>query len=131
MLKLFDSYPDNVKEKLLFLRQLILETGEENSDLAKIEETIKWGQTSYISPIGSTIRIDWIKKVPNQYAIYFNCKTKLVDTFKELYPEEFVFSGNRALIFELGDEIPVKELKHCISLALNYHKIKGLPLLGA
>jgi len=130
MLKLFDSYPDNVKEKLLFLRQLILNTAKDNYDLGKIDETIKWGQASYISPTGSTIRIDRIKKSPSQYAIYFNCKTKLVDTFKELYPDEFVFSGNRAIIFELDDQLPVKELKHCIALALNYHKVKGLPLLG-
>jgi len=131
MLKVFNSYPDDAKEKLLFLRQLILDTAKENRNIDELEETLKWGQPSYISPIGSAIRIDWIKKTPNQYAIYFNCKTKLVDTFKELYPSQFVFSGNRALIFDLDDELPLKELTHCIYLALNYHKLKKLPLLGA
>ena len=130
MSKLFDSYPENVKNKLLFLRQLILDTADMNTETIKIEETLKWGQLSFISPIGSTIRIDWIKKEPNKYAIYFNCKSKLVDTFKEVYPSQFTFSGNRAIIFDLDDELPIKELTHCISIALNYHKVKNLPLLG-
>ena len=30
----------------------------------------------------------------------------------------------------LKNKIPKTELKHCISLALKYHKVKKLPLLG-
>ena len=131
MIELFDSYPENIRESLMLLRQLILDTASKNIDQIDLEETIKWGQLSFVSPIGSTIRIDWVKKQPNKYAIYFNCKTKLVDTFKELYPSQFSFNGNRAIIFDLDEELPVRELEHCISLALNYHKLKKLTLLGA
>lgn len=66
----------------------------------------------------------------NQYAMYFHCKTKLVDTFKELYKDKFTFEGNRAIVFNINDKVSVNELKHCISLSLTYHKIKHLPLLG-
>ncbi len=41
------------------------------------------------------------------------------------------FEGNRAVLFDVDTSIPVAELKHCISLALTYHKVKHLPLLGA
>ena len=33
-------------------------------------------------------------------------------------------------MFGETDELPVNELKHCISLALTYHRVKRLPLLG-
>jgi hypothetical protein len=63
--------------------------------------------------------------------MYFHCKTKLVDTFRELYNDTFNFSGNRAIIFSKNDKIPVDELKYCIYLSLTYHRRKHLPLLGA
>jgi len=127
----FDSYPDQIRRKLLFLRQLILDTASEMSDIDEVEETLKWGEPSYIVKSGSTIRMDWKVSNPNQYAMYFHCKTKLVDTFKELYRNEFKFEGNRAIVFGVNDEIPENELKHCISLSLSYHRVKHLPLLGA
>ena len=75
--------------------------------------------------------MDWKDKTPDQYAMYFNCNTSLVDTFKEVYGDTFKFAGNRAIVFNETDELPVNELKHCISLALTYHRVKRLPLLGA
>ena len=127
----FDSYPSQIKEKLLVLRSLILETASEIEGIGNVEETLKWGEPSYISNIGSTIRIDWKESKPDQYAMYFHCKTKLVDTFKELYREELQFEGNRAIVFGVGSKIPASALKHCISLSLTYHRIKHLPMLGA
>ncbi|MFW2374586.1 MAG: DUF1801 domain-containing protein [Gammaproteobacteria bacterium] len=126
----FNHYPDDVREKLLFLRSLIIQTASEIYDLNKIEETLKWGEPSYLTKNGSTIRIDWKENSPNQYAMYFNCKTKLVDTFKERYGETFKFEGNRAIIFDVTENIPVDELKRCIELALTCHSIKHLPMLG-
>ena len=128
--KIFSSYPDKIYPKIMFLRQLILETAKENKNIGEIEETLKWGEPSYITKEGSTIRIDWKKKIPNQYAMYFNCQTKLIPTFQIKYGELFKFEGNRAIIFGVNDDIHIKELAHCITLALTYHKIKNLPLLG-
>jgi hypothetical protein len=54
-----------------------------------------------------------------------------VDTFKGVYGDVFKYEGSRAIAFEMNDTIPTKELKHCINLALRYHKLKHLPLLGA
>lgn len=126
----FDNYPDEIREKLLFLRKLVLETAEENKNIKTIEETLKWGEPSYLVKGGSTIRMDWKQSSPDQYAMYFNCKTKLVDTFRERYKDEFQYEGNRAIVFHKDDAIPVNELKHCIQLPLNYHSIKNLPMLG-
>lgn len=128
--EIFNNCPDKIREKMLHLRQLVLDTAAEMESVKKIEETLKWGEPSYLTKNGSTIRINWKKSKPDQYAMYFHCKTKLVDTFKELYKDTFKFDGNRAIVFNKNDKIPVNELKHCISLSLTYHTIKHLPMLG-
>ena len=70
---------------------------------------------------GTTVRIDAVKGDPDRYAAYFHCQTTLIDSFRELYPDEFTFEGNRALLFERGGKLPKAALKHCIGLALTYH----------
>ena len=126
----FNNYPHTIKPKIEYLRNLIIETASENNEIIEIEETLKWGEPSYLVKKGSTIRIDWKKKNPTRYAIYFKCTSKLVPTFKTVFKNKFKFEGNRAIIFDLNEEIPKKELKKCISAAFNYHKIKHLTLLG-
>lgn len=126
----FDRYPDWAREKLLVLRELIVETAKETEDISALEEALKWGEPSYLTKNGSTIRMDWKSKSPNQYALYFKCTSRLVDTFKATFQNVFEFEGKRALVFQKDDEIPVEELKHCIRAALTYHKVKHLPTLG-
>jgi len=131
VVKLIQSYPNPINKKLLDLRKLIIDVALQMDERGELQETFKWGEPSYLSPQGSTIRIDRKKSNPDQYAMYFNCRTKLVDTFKEIYADTFKFEGNRAIIFQKDDEIPLEEVKHCISLALIYHQVKNKALLGA
>ena len=128
--EVFNHYPIPIRKKLMCLRQLVLDTAAETKSITTLEETLKWGEPSYLTKGGSTIRMDWKKSKPDQYALYFNCKTTLVDTFKERYGSKFKFEGNRSIIFNINDDIPIDELKHCILLSLTYHKIKHLPMLG-
>lgn len=118
----FENYPEQIKSKLMFLRELIFETATETEGVGELEETLKWGQPSYLtkSKSGSTIRID-ATKTPGQYAMYFHCQTNLVEIFREMFPQQFRFERKRAIIFEETDKVPVNELRHCIRLALTYH----------
>ncbi len=120
----FDSYPKDTKKPLLRLRQLIFETASSTVGVGDLQETLKWGQPSYLTTkpkTGSTIRIDRVKGGEGRYAMYFHCQTNLVSTFREIYPEAFSFEGNRSIVFDAGDSLPEAELRHCISLALTYH----------
>lgn len=126
----FDRYPDWARERLLVLRELIVETAKETEDISALEETLKWGEPSYLTKNGSTIRMDWKSKSPDQYALYFKCTSRLVETFKATFQNVFEFEEKRALVFQKDDKIPVEELKHCIRAALTYHKVKHLPTLG-
>lgn len=128
--EVLNNYPEQVKERLLMLRQWILDVAHEES-LGDVEETLKWGEPSYITKTGSTLRMDWNSKNPNVISIFVNCQTKLIETFKEVYPASFIYVGNRELQISLSSEIPEAELKHCMAMILNYHKLKHLPLLGA
>jgi len=129
--EVFRFYPQRMRQKLLILRQLVLDTASETEGVGVVEETLKWGEPSYVSKVGSTVRMDWKDNYPHLYVMYFDCKTKLVDTFKEVYRDKFKFEGNRAIVFNEDDEIPIEELKHCIELSLTYHSRKHLPMLGA
>jgi hypothetical protein len=127
--RVFNGYPEEVRAKLFALRQLVVDTAEA-LDLDKLEETLKWGEPSYIAKHGSTIRIAWKSKTPEQYAMYFKCTSLLVPTFRELFGDTFTFEGNRAIVFQLEDEVPEAALKQCIAAGLRYHKVKSKPLLG-
>ena len=130
MQDVLDSYPDRAADRINELRTLILQAAEESQWVEKIEETLKWGEPSYLAKHGSTVRIGWKAKSPDQFAIYFKCTSKLVPTFREIFPNTFQFAGNRAIVFGLEDEIPKSELKQCIKAAIEYHKVKHRPLLG-
>ena len=129
----FSAYPKPIKTKLLALRRLIFDTAEATNGVGRLEETLKWGQPSYLTPetkSGSTIRIDQVKSAANQYAVYFHCQTDLVETFRELYPAELSYGGNRSILVNSENDIPETPLRHCVALALTYHLNKRKPAHG-
>ena len=108
----------------MFLRQLIFDTAAETEGVGELEETLKWGEPAYVtkeSKSGTTIRIDRKRSHGTKYAMYFHCQTNLIDTFRTVFPDKFTYEGNRAIVFDEHDEVPVKELRVCISAALTYH----------
>lgn len=127
----FAACPAPARARLLALRELIFRTAAETPGVGALEETSKWGEPAYLttaSKSGSTIRIGWKKPHARQYAIYFNCQTTLVDTFRTLFPGEFRFEGNRAIVFDVADPqaeaVPADSLALCIAAALTYHRSK-------
>ena len=81
----FNNYPESVREKMQFLRQLVIETAEETDGVEALEETLKWGEPSFVTKNGSTLRMDWKERTPGQYAMYFQCSSRLVDTFRMVF----------------------------------------------
>lgn len=118
----FLSYPEPFRTKLFHLRNIIFDVAEGITGGSPLKESLKWGEPSYQSPHGSPIRMDWKQSSPQHYALYFNCKTSLIETFKNLYGDLFVYEGTRGLLFTADAPLPEKELRHCITLALTYHK---------
>jgi Domain of unknown function (DU1801) len=120
----FAGYPPKPREKLLELRDLILATAAATPGVGALEECLKWGEPAFLTSArksGSTIRIAWKPKAPQHYAMYFNCNTGLISSFRILFPDEFRYEGNRAIIFHENDTVPVAALSICIAAALTYH----------
>jgi hypothetical protein len=126
---IFHEYPPEVQEKLLFLRQLIFDTAVATPGVGEIEETLKWGQPSYLTvkpKSGTTIRIDADSAQAGQYGIYFHCQSSMISTMRQLYPTEFEYEGNRAILFNEKDDLPLEAVRHCLALALTYHRWKNI-----
>ena len=119
----FAAYPPSARRKLLALRELILRTAAATPGVGEIEETLKWGEPAYVTKngSGSTVRIDWKKKNSDLYAMYFNCQTGLVETFRTMFPHDFRFEGNRALLFTVAHAVPTDALAVCVAASLTYH----------
>lgn len=120
----FTSYPADVRARLLQLRRLILDTAATTTGVGELEETLRWGEPSYLttrSRSGSMIRIHWKPADGAHCRMYFHCQTNLVATFRELYPTELIFEGNRGVLVPRRGSIPLDALRHCITLALTYH----------
>ena len=123
----FAAYPTAMRRKLLALRSLIFKTAAATDGVGELNETLKWGEPAYVtaqSGSGSTVRIDWKKARPAQYAMYFHCQTNLVATFRTIFPREFTYEGNRAIVFEADTKVPTDALAFCVAAALTYHRQK-------
>lgn len=124
------SYPAQAQQQLQAIRHIILAVAAEHA-LGPVEESIKWGEASFLVKGGTAIRIDWKAKDPEFVKLFFHCQTRLVETFREIYPAELRYEGNRAVLVPLTANIQYLPLAHCMLLAMQYHQLKHLPLLGA
>lgn len=125
----FSTYPDQIRPKMESLRNLIYEVAQATEDVGELEETLKWGEPSYLpsqTKSGTTIRIDWKAKKPDQIGMYVSCNTTLISTFRTLFEDDLKFEGNRAIVFPVDKPIPKKQLMICIQMALRYHLDKNI-----
>jgi hypothetical protein len=121
----YNSYPTSIKKEILELRELIFEVIEKDDEIDFYEETLKWGEPSFLTKSsGSTLRIDWKTKNPDCISLFVNCRTKIISIFKELYPNDFQYIGNREIRLSLNDTYSKNKLKKCIEVVLKYNLIK-------
>lgn len=124
-----ETFPKHLRLTFDVLQALVHRVAQD-SDVLKIHQILKWGEPSFVTKHGSTLRLDWKEKSPSTFALYFQCSSKLVDTFKLVFLDVFSFKKNRAIHLNLGDKLPIAQLSECIRVTLWYHKLKHLPLLG-
>lgn len=125
----FEKYPEAARLQLEGVRKLILLIAKENK-FGNIDESLKWNEASYRVKRGTTVRIDWKPEHPQVIKVYFHCQTHLIETFKEIYGTQFEYDGKRAIVLPLDTDLKQAPLGHCLKLAMKYHSIKHLPLLG-
>ncbi|MET4385863.1 hypothetical protein ABIB73_001608 [Bradyrhizobium sp. F1.4.3] len=119
----FDAFPAPIGKRLLQVRALIFATAAAHDEVGRLSETLKWGEPAYLtdeSGSGSTIRLGRVKDSEHP-AILFNCKTTLIDTFRDRFPDQFEYRQTRALLLNVKGALPKQPLLVCLSLALTYH----------
>lgn len=121
-------HPEPVRLQLLEVRDLVFAVAAETEGVGPLTETLKWGEPAYLtetSKSGTTIRLGVSKSAPDQCAVFVNCQTTLIDTFRTLFANDFTFEGNRALIIPATGDFPREALALCLRAALTYHRQKA------
>ncbi len=106
-------------------RRLIEQAARETEGVGPLTESIKWGEPSFTPArrdTGSSVRVQ--QRGNGDVALMFICRTGLVDDFRDIYGERLPFEGNRAIVLKSGQEFDAAAVKHCIALALTYHRRK-------
>ncbi|MEP4196625.1 MAG: DUF1801 domain-containing protein [Aliishimia sp.] len=122
----FDTFAEQDRSALLAIRRLIFETAAEVPEVGPLDETLKWGQPSYLTAktkSGSTIRIGTPKT--GGVALFTHCQTSLMSDFRDVVGDGFTFDGNRALHLDPSHLLPEDALRLLIRSALTYHLNKG------
>ena len=125
--EIYDQYAPPVRDRLLRLRRLILDTARRNSEVGDVQETLKWGQPSFLTvrpKTGTTIRIDMNGSEGSDVALFVNCQTTLVSDWRTLYPH-LSYGGNRSVHFHADEPLPEAEICQMVSMALRYHLDKA------
>jgi hypothetical protein len=121
----FAAFPEGPRERLMAVRRLIFEVAGASEGVGPLTETLKWGEPAYLteaSKAGSTIRLGVKRGEGGRCAVYFNCKTSLVGTFRTLFAGDLDFEGDRAVLFDVDGPVPEAPLAVCIGMALTYHR---------
>jgi hypothetical protein len=123
----FNAFPVPVRQRLLQVRGLIFETAARTDGVGPLVETLKWGEPAYLTAAtgsGTTIRLGSLRSWDERCAILFNCRTTLVETFRERFSSEFGYDKNRAILLRTSGVLPRAPLAICVAMALTYHRRK-------
>jgi hypothetical protein len=121
----FSAFPERVRARLLEVRNLIFETAAASESVGQLTETLKWGEPAYLTEAtrsGTTIRLGWVRSSERKCAVLFNCRTTLVDDFREQFPDVFVYEKNRAILLDAREPLSTVPLSTCLGMALTYHR---------
>ena len=118
-------HPAAVQARFLELRGLVFAVAAETEGVGPLSESLKWGEPAYLtaaSGSGTTIRLGVPKMAPGAAAVFVNCRTSLVDFYREQFGDVFDFEGTRALIVRDDGPLPEVPLRICLRAALLYHR---------
>lgn len=123
----YGAIPAPIRNSMLLVRERIFTVAQSNADIGPLTETLKWGEPSYLprkARIGTTVRLGYSSKRPEQWGLFVSCQTTLIDAYRGLFADELRFDGNRGIIFQAAEKPPLDTLDVCIEMALTYHLSK-------
>lgn len=123
----FANIPAPARRSMLLVRERIFTVAQSNTGIGPLTETLKWSEPSYLpkkARVGTTVRLGYSSKRPDQWGVFVSCQTTLVDAYRGLFADELRFDGNRGILFGVDEKPPLDSLEVCIEMALTYHLTK-------
>lgn len=123
----FEAFPALKRKKLLRLRDLIFEVAKSDGRVGPLQETLKWGQPSYLTATtksGTAIRLALTKT--GECALFTHCQTSVMSDFRSQFPDAFAYEDNRALIPGADFEDKIALLSMFMLSAMTYHRTKQM-----
>lgn len=114
------TWPDAAQRVYHLLRQIIFDTAAQNAQVARLSEDLKWGEPSFLTKTGTTLRIAWKPQAPEDIGLFVICRTDLLDQVRSLYPDAFRYEGTRALYLQLAAPIPNEAVAYVASRTQTY-----------
>lgn len=116
------AFPRGHETRLLRMRDLIFAAASA-TDTLPLAETLKWGQPAYLPArrAGTTLRLGAEAGHP---ALFLHCQTDLVSRYRVLFPDEFSYSGNRAVLLPATGAFCEPAFQQMAAMALTYHRDK-------
>ncbi|SIT90571.1 protein of unknown function (DU1801) [Yoonia rosea] len=124
--RVFAAFPASERDMALSLRDLIFEVADATPEVGRLEETLKWGQPSYLTPetkSGSTLRVGLANG--GGVAIFAHCGTDIISTYAATFGGLDQIEGNRAVVFRCADDIAPARLRLLVHHGLTYHLRKA------
>ncbi|WP_299350128.1 DUF1801 domain-containing protein [uncultured Shimia sp.] len=115
-----ETWPELAQTRFYTLRQIIHDTAATNPDVAPLTEDLKWGEPSFLTKTGTTLRIDWKPKHAEEIGLFVICRTDLLEQVRNLYPDTFRYEGTRALYLPLGQPIPEEAIAYLSNRTQTY-----------
>ena len=89
------------RARALELRALVFDVAEAKG-LSRPDETLKWGEPAYLpGAAGTTVRIG-TDRAGGACKLLVNCRTSLVEEWRERFAGRLAFEGNRAVLVGTG-----------------------------
>jgi hypothetical protein len=129
----FARYPEPIRMRLLTIRGMVFAIAADTNGVGPLTETLKWGEPAYLteqSRSGTSIRLGVSRLAPDCCAVFFNCQTRLVSTFRTHFDGVFGFEGNRAILLSTDTPLMEEPLAFCLHAAMTYHRQKNRPAIA-
>lgn len=118
-------WPDPAQRAFHGIRAIIHQAAAAVPQVGLLTETLKWGEPAWLtaaSGSGTTLRIGWKSARPDRIAVLVNCRTGLIATLRDIYPDSFHYEGSRAACVALDAPLPDQAIDHFARLAQSYHR---------
>lgn len=112
-----DNMPPQMRKGAIALRHLIYDTAAQLGQNPP-QESLKWGQPSYVSTQGTPLRIAASKH--GAFGLFAHCQSTVISEFAQIFGNDFAIQGNREVSFANVADIQPDKLKQLIVHALTY-----------